>query len=117
MDAPLRSLPRPSRLSQPVPIRSKRVAAAAEALGIDSVGGLLEHFPRAHEDRREAAVIAELPTGEDATVVAEVRSISSRRGRGRLTIQQATVVDESGPMKAVWFNQPWLATQLSPGTR
>ena len=41
-----------------------------------------------------------------------VRRISSRRARGRLTIQTGTVFDETGPMKAVWFNQPWLVDRL-----
>ena len=26
------------------------------------------------------------------------------------------MADETGPMKAVWFNQPWLADQLTPGS-
>jgi len=116
-DAPLRSLPRPSRLAEPLEVKPKRAAAAAEALGLDTVGDLLEHFPREHADRREAAQIAALPVGEDVTVIAEVRRISSRRSRGRLTVQQATVVDDSGPLKAVWFNQPWLVDKLPSGTR
>src|SRR6185295_8192766 len=40
----------------------------------------------------------------------------SRRARGRLTIQKAVVADESGPVTAVWFNQPWLKDRLVPGT-
>jgi ATP-dependent DNA helicase RecG len=30
---------------------------------------------------------------------------------------EARVADESGPMVAVWFNQPWVADRLKPGTR
>ena len=41
-----------------------------------------------------------------------------RRTRRRgLTIVEATVADDSGPAKAVWFNQPWLAERLREGTR
>ena len=47
----------------------------------------------------------------------EVRSVSLRRARGRLTILKATVEDESGSIPAVWFNQPWLEEKLAPGTR
>jgi ATP-dependent DNA helicase RecG len=32
-------------------------------------------------------------------------------------IVEAKVADESGPIVAVWFNQPWLATKLPEGTR
>jgi ATP-dependent DNA helicase RecG len=115
--APLRSLPRPSALAKEIEVKPKRAAAAAEALGLTTVGALLEYLPREHQDRREAAQIAALPAGEDATVVAEVRRIGTRRSRGRLTVQTATVVDETGPMKAVWFNQPWLVDRLPAGTR
>ena len=45
-----------------------------------------------------------------------VRSASSRR-RGRLKILTAKVADDTGEIKATWFNQPWLAEKLSAGTR
>jgi ATP-dependent DNA helicase RecG len=111
------SRPRPSLLDTEVEIKPARAAKAAEALGLHTVGDLIEHFPREHSDRREARTIASLALPEDVTVVAEVRRISSRRARGRLTIQTATVVDETGPLKAVWFNQPWLVDRLPVGTR
>ncbi|MEA2404505.1 MAG: ATP-dependent helicase RecG, partial [Thermoleophilaceae bacterium] len=116
-DAPLRSLPRPSVLERELDVRPKRAAAAADALGLHTVGDLVEHLPFRHEDRREARTVATLQPGDDATVIVEVKRISRRRGRGRLTIVEATVMDETGPMKAVWFNQPWLVDRLVPGTR
>jgi ATP-dependent DNA helicase RecG len=117
LEAEVGSRPRPSVLDTPLEVKPVRAAKAAEALGLDTVGDLLEHFPREHADRREARTIASLSAPEDVTVIAEVRRISSRRARGRLTIQQATVVDETGPVKAVWFNQPWLVDRLPAGTR
>src|SRR3954452_2324344 len=115
-NAPLRSTPRPSALARELDVKPKRAALAAEALGLHTVGDLIEHFPRDHAGRREAAEIANLATGEDVTVIAQVKRISSRRARGRLTLQEATVVDPTGPMKAVWFNQPWLVDKLPAGT-
>jgi ATP-dependent DNA helicase RecG len=44
-----------------------------------------------------------------------VRSASSRR-RGRLKILTARVADDTGEIKATWFNQPWLEARLTPGT-
>jgi ATP-dependent DNA helicase RecG len=111
------SRPRPSALEIEIEVKPARAAKAAEALGLHTVGDLIEHFPFRHEERREARPIASLGPDEDVTVIGEVRRISSRRGRGRLTIQTATVFDESGPLKAVWFNQPWLVDRLPPGTR
>jgi ATP-dependent DNA helicase RecG len=117
LDVQLLSLPRPSELARELDVKPKRAGQAAEALGLHTVGDLIEHFPFRHEDRGEARPIAALSPGEDATVVAQVRRISLRRPRPRLTMVEATVFDESGPMKATWFNQPWVADRLAPGTR
>ncbi|HEX6713243.1 MAG TPA: ATP-dependent DNA helicase RecG [Thermoleophilaceae bacterium] len=113
----MRSAPRPSRLDQPVEF-PKRAQEAAAALGLETAGDLLEYFPRAHADRRDVRPIASLGLGEKATVAAVVRSIKIRPTRNRrVKIVEAKVADESGPMVAVWFNQPWLATKLPEGTR
>ncbi len=108
--------PRPSRLRVPLAISGKKSQEAASSLGLVSVGDLLEHLPR---DRREARSVAELQPGESATVVVEVRSISSRpvRRRGMRPLVEATVSDETGVVKATFFNQPWLVTRYRPGTR
>ena len=85
-------------------------------MGLLTVGDLLEHLPR---DRQHARTIAELEPGETATVVAEVRSIASRpvRRRGMRPLVEAVVADETGAMKATFFNQPWLERKYRPGTR
>jgi ATP-dependent DNA helicase RecG len=115
--APLRTIPRPSRLDEPLPARSKKAAAALESLGLHTVGDLLEHIPFRHEDRRDARPVASLGVGEEATVIVDVKRIANRRTRYGKNLQEATVADESGPMKALWFNQPWLVDKLPPGTR
>src|SRR5437763_4724151 len=112
-----RTAPRPSRLAVALPRTSKRGAAALESLGVGSLGDVLEHLPFRHEDRREARPIVSLTAGEEATVIADVRRIARRRTRGRVSVVEATVVDEDGTMKAVWFNQPWVVDKLPPGTR
>src|SRR6266446_1189171 len=92
--APVR-YPRPSRLARPLKLRGQKAQRAAEALGLHTVGDLLEHLPR---DRREARSIAELVPEESATIVAEVRSIASRpvRRRGMRPLVEATVADDTG---------------------
>jgi ATP-dependent DNA helicase RecG len=115
--APLRASPKPSRLRQPIEF-PRKAADAAESLGLHTAGDLLEYFPRAHADRRDVRPIAALGVGEKATVAAVVRSIKVRPTRNRrVKIVEAKVADESGPITALWFNQPWLATKLPPGTR
>jgi ATP-dependent DNA helicase RecG len=113
--APIR-YPRPSRLAAPLKVKGNKAQHGAAALGLVTVGDLLEHLPR---DRREARTVAELAPGESATVVVEVRSISSRsvRRRGMRPLVEATVGDESGVVRATFFNQPWLVNRYRPGTR
>jgi ATP-dependent DNA helicase RecG len=120
-EAPLRSLPRPSRLA--VGLRAlkgvgPRLAEAAERIELRSLGDLLLHVPHSYQDRSELSNVAELRIGEEGTVLVEVRTARLRPTRRRnLTILEATVADDSGPVKATWFNQAWLADKLTPGTR
>jgi ATP-dependent DNA helicase RecG len=112
--APVR-YPRPSRLAERLQVPGTKAEQAATSLGLLTVGDLLEHLPR---DRRDARAVAELVPGETATVVVSVRSIASRpvRRRGMRPLVEATVADDSGPMKATFFNQPWLVQKYPVGT-
>jgi len=113
--APVR-WPRPSRLAEPLDLPGGKTTGGMAALGIETVGDLLEHLPR---DHREARMVAALREGEQATVAVQVRSIASRavRKRGMRGLVEASVFDESGSMRATFFNQPWLASRYPPGTR
>ncbi len=108
--------PRPSELDLPVSWTPPTVAEAAAALHLDRVGDLLAHLPR---DTGEGRTLAELVPEENATVVVEVRSITSRpvRRRGMKPLVEAVVGDGTGVVRATFFNQPWLERQYPPGTR
>jgi ATP-dependent DNA helicase RecG len=108
--------PRPSRLDAELKLPGEKAEKAGERLGLRTVGDLLEHVPR---DRRAARTLAELAPGEVATVVVEVRTITSRpvRRRGMKPLVVARVADESGTMEVTFFNQPWLERRYRPGTR
>jgi ATP-dependent DNA helicase RecG len=115
LGAPVR-WPRPSRLRAPLEITAGKMADGMAALGLNTLGELLEHMPR---DHREARTVAELRVGEQATVTVQVRSIAGRpvRRRGMRGLVEATVFDETGSMKATFFNQPWLVGRYPAGTR
>ena len=108
--------PLPSRLRQHLTLPAGKLADGLRALGIDTVGALLEHLPR---DRREVRAIAQLRPGEQATVVVEVQSIAARpvRRRGMRPLVEAVVFDATGAMRAAFFNQPWLVQRYPPGAR
>jgi ATP-dependent DNA helicase RecG len=115
LSAPVR-YPRPSVLAKPLRFDGPKAERAAEALGLVTVGDLFEHLPRS---RREARAVADLAIGEAATVIVEVRTISSRsvRRRGMRPLVQATVFDGTGTIRATFFNQPWLVNRYPAGTR
>ena len=49
----------------------------------------------------------------------QVRTIAARpvRRQGMKPLVEASVFDETGTMRATFFNQPWLAQRYRPGTR
>ena len=54
------------------------VARRLAALGLVTVGDLIDHFPRRYEDFSERKRIAELKVGEEATVRAVVERVTRR---------------------------------------
>ena len=113
--APVR-WPRPSRLREPLQADAKKMAAGMRALGLLTVGDLLEHLP---SDSREARTVGALRAGEQATVAVQVRRIAARsvRSRRMRPLVEATVFDATATMRATFFNQPWLVERYPPGTR
>jgi ATP-dependent DNA helicase RecG len=111
--------PRPSALDISLEalegVGPKLAAAAAEA-GIGTVGDLLLRFPHSHRDRTIVPV-AGLEPKKQATVLVEVLGNPSNFRRRGLSILSVKVGDDSGSVRATWFNQPWVAQKLSKGTR
>jgi ATP-dependent DNA helicase RecG len=86
-------------------------------LGLRTVRDLFEHRPRGYQQAVGETPISELFGEDEAVIAGEVRRVSIRPTRRRLTVLKAAVRDDSGEISAVWFNQPWLADKLQPGTR
>ncbi len=87
-------------------------------LGIKTVRDLLWHLPARYEDYSQIIPISDLAFDQKATIQGQVVKIDSRRiFPRRLTIVEAIIEDDSGSIKAVWFNQPYIATTLIEGTR
>jgi len=118
-DAPVR-WPRPSALEVSLQalegVGPKLAEAAAEA-GIATVGDLLYRVPHSHRDR-QLRELASLEPGETGTVLVEVLGAKPRPFRKRrLTIVGVKVGDGSASVRATWFNQPWVAEKLNPGSQ
>ncbi|MCH8309454.1 MAG: DNA helicase RecG, partial [Chloroflexi bacterium] len=124
--APPKPRPRQSKPAEPIKLSddvSKLRGAARQTvprlkrMGIERVGDLLYHFPTRHNDYGNARKISELVPGEDQTVVATLWEASETSGRPGRKSTQAVLGDDTGNVRVIWFNQPWLAKSLKPGMR
>jgi ATP-dependent DNA helicase RecG len=119
--ADLRSAPRTSLLATRIETlrgAGPKLAAAAAEICLETLGDVLTHVPHSYRERATPRKLAEMRIGEEATVEVTVRSARMRPTRRRgLVIVEAQVADDSGPAKAIWFNQAWLADRLKEGTQ
>jgi len=87
---------------------------ALERLGVHSISDLIHLFPRRYDDYSKLKTIDKLQYGEDVTVIGSVKDVSTRTARGgKMKIVEAVISDKSGSLRVTWFNQPWIANQLS----
>jgi ATP-dependent DNA helicase RecG len=96
-----------------------RRAGPLASAGLVTVEDLLYHLPFRYEDRRAFASIAELSGGGgERTVEATVTSSRLIRTRRRgFTIFEVLLADDSGSIRGVWYNQPYLVRVLVEGRR
>ena len=93
-----------------------RVANKFAKLNVQAVRDLLYFFPRRYVDYSRRKPISELIEGEEQTIVgtiwqARVATLGNRRGT------EAIVGDETGNIRVVWFNQPYLAKSFRTNAR
>ncbi|MCZ3387842.1 MAG: ATP-dependent DNA helicase RecG [Actinomycetia bacterium] len=93
-------------------------AKALAAMALHTVGDLLDHLPRRYGEHGQLSDIGRLQVGEQATVLAQVASVTSRRMRQRKgTICEVVVTDGRQRLSLTFFNQPWRERQLQVGMR
>ncbi|MDK2899061.1 MAG: ATP-dependent helicase RecG [Patescibacteria group bacterium] len=82
--------------------------------GLNTIGDLINFYPRAHEDFSKIVNISEIKPGK-ATIKARCEKISTRPVRRGLRLTTATLADKTGKLQAIWFNQPYREKQLKSG--
>ncbi|MBI4359760.1 MAG: ATP-dependent DNA helicase RecG, partial [Candidatus Jacksonbacteria bacterium] len=108
-------------LSTPIKTLTRVGESAAwrlKKLCLTTVGDLLFYYPSRYEDYSAIVAIRDLRPETVCTVQGEVASISNKiTPRKRQKITELFVSDGTGSIKAVWFNQPYLATQIKEGDK
>ncbi|MBI5733067.1 ATP-dependent DNA helicase RecG [Candidatus Jorgensenbacteria bacterium] len=93
-----------------------RFITKLKKLKIETVRDLLWHFPVRYEDFSKIYKIDELIPHQEATVQGVIQEITGRRAwRRNLYLVEALISDDSGSIRAVWFNQPYIKNILRPG--
>ena len=80
-------------------------------LGVETVRDLLYVFPRDYEEPGNVRTIMELASGQKQAIVAQCLEVRLARWRH----VEAAFADDSGSIKVVWFNAPFLRDQIHPG--
>lgn len=79
-----------------------------EKMGIETIEDLLLYLPRRWDDYSKVLPIARVRAGEAVSIKGRISKISSHRAKSGLNVTEATIRDETGEVKAIWFNQPFL---------
>ena len=116
---PRKTAVKPVRLSDDVSTLggvNSRTKTRLDNLGIKTVEDLIYHFPHRHDNFTDVRKIAQIVPGETQTLIATVWEVSET-GRGRMKNAQATLGDDTGNIRVIWFNQGYLVRTLKPGMR
>jgi ATP-dependent DNA helicase RecG len=94
----------------------KTTAGRLKNLGLETVEDLVFYFPFRYEDYSQIKPIQKVVPNEPVTVKGKIQLIANRRSyRRRTTVTEALVGDDTGSIKVVWFNQPFLTKNLKVG--
>lgn len=107
-------------LNQPIekiPYIGPKYLNRLKKLKIKTLKDLLFHFPYRYEDYTNFKKISQLKIGEQATIEGKVKKISTRKSFKRhLYITEALIEDETGTIRTIWFNKPYLEESLKENT-
>lgn len=86
-----------------------QVIAKLKRLGIESLNDLIFHLPFRYEDYSKVVKIAKVKPEQNITIKGKILQIATRRTfRRGMILTEAIVEDDTGAIKAIWFNQPFL---------
>src|SRR3989344_5031411 len=82
------------------------------SLGIFTIRDFLFYFPFRYEDLSDKQKIINLTDGQIVTITAQVWQVTKIRTKTGKTLIKAILVDSTGSIEAVWFNQEYLLSVL-----
>lgn len=92
-------------------------AACYQRLGIETLGDLLAHFPRAYENRGDIRLLTDARTdGKSAVVLTVASQPKTVRLRSHKSFLKFRAYDESASCEIVYFNQDYLKDKFQLGS-
>lgn len=89
---------------------------ALKKLGLHTVEDLLYYFPLRYGDIAQPRTIASLKKDETVAIYGKVTGLKTKKTfKSRIAMSEATIEDETGKIKAVWFHQPYIAKMIQDG--
>src|SRR5438477_7075675 len=84
-----------------------------ESLELITLEDLLYYIPFRYENYALISPINRLQPGEVVTVIGKVSQLQNAHTKQRFkTLQKATIIDATGSIDVVWFNQPYLTKMI-----
>ena len=97
-------------------VLGKRLSKILVKMGIVTLRDLLFHFPYRFDDFSNVVPVDKLAPGMTVTVRGRLDLIRNRRSfRRKTNLTEAILSDDTGSVKLLWFNQPYLTKNLVPG--
>jgi len=93
---------------------STSLAEKLSRLDVLTIRDFLYLFPHRHLDYSHLKTVSQLTEGHEETVIANIWEARRIAIKGRPSTE-AVLGDSTGNVRAVWFNNPYLARQLGPG--
>lgn len=93
-------------------------AEALKRLGLLTLRDLLYHFPTRYADSREVTATMNLEQGKPVTLYGVMEKVQVRRSfRGHVPMTEAHIADQTGVVRAIWFNQAYIGKMYPDGTK
>jgi ATP-dependent DNA helicase RecG len=89
---------------------SKEHVIALKKLRLHTLRDLLNYLPARYADERENKNISNLNKGEPVILFGEIKNLKIKRSfHGHIPMCEGKLVDATGSIKLVWFNQAYIA--------
>lgn len=94
----------------------KKIAPKLKKLELYTAQDLLFYFPFRWEDWSQIKKIQNLEPNTTTTIQGKIELIQNKRSKWKKKlITESIIADDTGQIKSIWFNSPYLLQNLKPG--